>query len=339
MNNHMYEHPATQANLDAPARARGPRPGARAPARWAPAGEWGIGRLRRAARAAGRGGGRRPRRRAAAASTALRVLVTAGGTREPIDSVRYVGNRSSGRMGFALADEAARRGAEVTVVAANVTLAAHPRVAYVDVETAAELARPCAASASPAATSCSWPPRWPTTGPPAPAAEKLKKDRAERLELELERTEDVLVGPGRRAAPRPDAGRLRRRARRGRARARRAASSSARAWTPSWSTTSRARDIGFDAARQRGHDRHGGGGDPRPLRGQAGGGGRRSSTRSRACAPASRPREEAPREGAGRARPPRGRRGARGRRGHRPAHRRERAPRRCGCADEVLGTS
>ena len=54
----------------------------------------------------------------------LRVLVTAGGTREPIDSVRYVGNRSSGRMGLALAGEAARRGAEVTLVAANVSLPA-----------------------------------------------------------------------------------------------------------------------------------------------------------------------------------------------------------------------
>ena len=50
------------------------------------------------------------------------MLVTAGGTREPIDSVRFVGNRSSGRMGLALADEAARRGAEVTVVCANVAL-------------------------------------------------------------------------------------------------------------------------------------------------------------------------------------------------------------------------
>ena len=54
------------------------------------------------------------------------MLVTAGGTREPIDSVRYVGNRSSGRMGFALADEAAALGADVTVVAANVALAAQP---------------------------------------------------------------------------------------------------------------------------------------------------------------------------------------------------------------------
>ena len=62
----------------------------------------------------------------------LRVLVTAGGTREPIDSVRYVGNRSSGRMGLALADEAARRGAEVTLVAANVALAAPGRRRVVD---------------------------------------------------------------------------------------------------------------------------------------------------------------------------------------------------------------
>src|SRR4029453_11964234 len=69
----------------------------------------------------------------------LRVLVTAGGTREPIDSVRYVGNRSSGRMGLALAAEAARRGASVTLVAANVTLPAPPGVDVVAVESAAQL--------------------------------------------------------------------------------------------------------------------------------------------------------------------------------------------------------
>ena len=54
----------------------------------------------------------------------MRVLVSAGGTREPIDSVRYIGNRSSGRMGLALAARAAARGAEVTLVAANVSLPA-----------------------------------------------------------------------------------------------------------------------------------------------------------------------------------------------------------------------
>src|SRR5207247_2553856 len=72
-----------------------------------------------------------------------RVLVSAGGTREPLDAVRYVGNRSSGRMGFALADEAAARGAAVTVVAANVGLARNPRVTYVEVETAAQLQAAC----------------------------------------------------------------------------------------------------------------------------------------------------------------------------------------------------
>src|SRR5205814_2180034 len=73
--------------------------------------------------------------------TGVRVLVTAGGTREPIDSVRYIGNRSSGRMGFALAAEAARRGAEVTVVAAAVSVAAPPGIDVIEVETAAELGR------------------------------------------------------------------------------------------------------------------------------------------------------------------------------------------------------
>src|SRR5439155_19590343 len=66
----------------------------------------------------------------------LRVLVTAGGTREPIDSVRYVGNRSSGRMGVAIAEEAARRGAEVTLVAANVAIEPGERLEVVAVQTA-----------------------------------------------------------------------------------------------------------------------------------------------------------------------------------------------------------
>ncbi len=68
-----------------------------------------------------------------------RVLVTAGGTREPIDPVRFVGNRSSGRMGVALAEAAARRGAEVTLIAANVALPVAAGVERVDVTSAAEL--------------------------------------------------------------------------------------------------------------------------------------------------------------------------------------------------------
>ncbi|HXF31373.1 MAG TPA: bifunctional phosphopantothenoylcysteine decarboxylase/phosphopantothenate--cysteine ligase CoaBC [Solirubrobacterales bacterium] len=70
----------------------------------------------------------------------LRVMVTAGGTREPIDSVRFIGNRSSGRMGIALAAAAVRRGAEVTLIAANVALPAPAGVKRIDVETTAELA-------------------------------------------------------------------------------------------------------------------------------------------------------------------------------------------------------
>jgi phosphopantothenoylcysteine decarboxylase / phosphopantothenate---cysteine ligase len=73
------------------------------------------------------------------------VLVTAGGTREPIDPVRYIGNRSSGRMGLELAAAAVRRGAEVTVVAANVSLPTPDGVRVVAVQTAAELLDACEA--------------------------------------------------------------------------------------------------------------------------------------------------------------------------------------------------
>ncbi|MFP4148516.1 MAG: bifunctional phosphopantothenoylcysteine decarboxylase/phosphopantothenate--cysteine ligase CoaBC [Nitriliruptoraceae bacterium] len=69
----------------------------------------------------------------------VRVLVTAGGTREPIDPVRYLGNRSSGRMGFALAEAAAARGGEVVLVAAPTELATPLGVERVDVTTAREL--------------------------------------------------------------------------------------------------------------------------------------------------------------------------------------------------------
>ena len=69
---------------------------------------------------------------------ALRVLITAGGTREPIDPVRYVGNRSSGKMGHAIADEAASRGLRVTLVTASQRPSA-PGIKVVSVETAEEM--------------------------------------------------------------------------------------------------------------------------------------------------------------------------------------------------------
>ncbi len=121
----------------------------------------------------------------------VRILVTAGGTREPIDSVRYIGNRSSGRMGFALAAAAARRGAEVTVAAANVALEAPFGVDVVRVTTAAELAQ---ASQE----------RFEATDvllmaaavadfrPSRPASTKHKKDRGAPT-IELEPTVDILA--------------------------------------------------------------------------------------------------------------------------------------------------
>ncbi len=69
----------------------------------------------------------------------LRLLVTAGGTREPLDAVRYVGNRSSGKMGFAIAAEAARRGGEVVLVAAPGAQPTPAGIRRIDVETALEM--------------------------------------------------------------------------------------------------------------------------------------------------------------------------------------------------------
>lgn len=80
--------------------------------------------------------------------TGRHVVVSAGGTREPLDPVRFLGNRSTGRQGYALAAAAARRGAKVTVVAANVALPAPAGVEVVPVETTAELRYTVRAAAS-----------------------------------------------------------------------------------------------------------------------------------------------------------------------------------------------
>jgi phosphopantothenoylcysteine decarboxylase/phosphopantothenate--cysteine ligase len=78
----------------------------------------------------------------------LRVTVSAGGTREPLDPVRFLGNRSTGHQGLALAQAAADRGATVTLVAANVTLPSGQGIARIDVETSAELAHEVRAAAA-----------------------------------------------------------------------------------------------------------------------------------------------------------------------------------------------
>jgi phosphopantothenoylcysteine decarboxylase/phosphopantothenate--cysteine ligase len=116
MNPRMWAHPATRANVET-LRARGieligPDEGEMAE------GEWGVGRLAEPDEIAARVA----QLLAPGSLTGKRVLVTAGGTREPVDSVRFVGNRSSGRMGVALAEEARRRGADVVLLAANLSV-------------------------------------------------------------------------------------------------------------------------------------------------------------------------------------------------------------------------
>ena len=189
MNHHMWEHAATQANV-AILRERGALivgPGVGA---LGSKDEWGSGRLAEpaellAAAQAAAPTGSRP-------WDGLRVLVTAGGTREPIDAVRYVGNRSSGRMGFALAEAAAALGADVTVVAANVALPRAPGVDYLDVGTAAELRDACL-SAFPSCDVLLMAAAVADFTPADPAGGKLKKQGREGLTVELEPTADVLA--------------------------------------------------------------------------------------------------------------------------------------------------
>jgi phosphopantothenoylcysteine decarboxylase/phosphopantothenate--cysteine ligase len=188
MNDRMYADAATQANL-ATLRERGVEVIEPGEGRLASRGEFGKGRLPDPAELLARleavlPAGERP-------WDGLRVLVTAGGTREPIDSVRFLGNRSSGRMGIALAAAAARRGADVTLIAANVALPEPAGVRRIDVETAAELAEAAQAefpdahlllmAAAPADFRAA-----------EPAAGKLKREGA--LDLHLEPTEDILAG-------------------------------------------------------------------------------------------------------------------------------------------------
>jgi phosphopantothenoylcysteine decarboxylase / phosphopantothenate---cysteine ligase len=189
MNVRMWEHPATQANV-ATLRERGvlligPEQGELAE------GETGFGRMSE------------PESIYAGARELLgetdtlagrSVLVSAGGTREPLDSVRYVGNRSSGRMGVALAEEARRRGARVALLAANLAVPPPRGVEVVETPTAGDLAREAKARADAdivlmAAAVADYAPE-PLDG------KRAKSD--EPWELRLEPTEDVLRGLGER---------------------------------------------------------------------------------------------------------------------------------------------
>ena len=188
MNNRMWEHPATRANVDVllarGARVVGPDSGS-----LASKGEAGVGRLAEPAEILA---AIEAKLTVGGPLDGLRVLVTAGGTREPIDSVRYVGNRSSGRMGLALAEEAARRGAEVRLVAANVSLPAPPGVELVEVSTAAELLE-AAQSAFAGADVLLMAAAVADFRPASSVQDKIVKTGRDGLALELEPTADVLA--------------------------------------------------------------------------------------------------------------------------------------------------
>jgi len=195
MNSHMWAHPATQQNVEV-LRSRGhvmvgPDEG------WLACGMVGPGRLAE------------PERIADAVSAALaarrdlvgeRVLVTAGPTEEPLDPVRFISNRSSGKMGYALARAARERGAEVVLVSGPVELAAPRGAKVVRVNTAAQMREAVLEHLE-----------WASVIVKAAAVadyylsqvpqQKMKKT-AGRLSLELEPTPDILAEVGRRKGDR-----------------------------------------------------------------------------------------------------------------------------------------
>jgi phosphopantothenoylcysteine decarboxylase / phosphopantothenate---cysteine ligase len=189
MNPRMWAHAATRANAET-LRARGvvfvgPDEGETAE------GELGVGRMAE------------PEEIVAAAEELLtgksglrgkHVLVSAGGTREPIDAVRYVGNRSSGRMGVALAAEARRRGAHVTLLAANLTVPAPVGVDVIETPSAADLEREALARAA-AADVVVMAAAVADYRPAEALATKRPKDAAT-WTVELEPTTDVLQALG-----------------------------------------------------------------------------------------------------------------------------------------------
>ena len=125
-----------------------------------------------------------------------KILVTAGPTYEPIDPVRFIGNRSSGKMGFAIANAAAQRGATVTLISGPVALGTPKNVSRIDVETAEQMldavtkqAKKCDAIIMAAAVA--------DYAPKKPASNKIKKNESTQgLTLELQPTSDILRSLG-----------------------------------------------------------------------------------------------------------------------------------------------
>jgi phosphopantothenoylcysteine decarboxylase / phosphopantothenate---cysteine ligase len=187
MNTRMWNHAATRANVDLLRRRGvefvGPDDGDLAE------GERGIGRMAQPEEIYERAQALLTRGTGTTLLQGRTVVVTAGGTREPIDAVRFVGNRSSGRMGAAIAAEARRRGADVTLIASNLAVEPPPGVQVVDAPTAADLARETLARANAdvvvmAAAVADY-------RPSQMLEEKRAKDGAH-WQLDLEPTQDVL---------------------------------------------------------------------------------------------------------------------------------------------------
>lgn len=187
MHTEMWRHPATRANVEA-LRARGVRVLEPAEGRLTGT-DSGPGRLPE------------PEDIALAAEALLAprdlagrtVVVSAGGTREPLDPVRFLGNRSSGRQGWALAQRARDRGADVVLVAANVALPPPTGVVVVPVETTAELHR-AVADAAEAADAVIMAAAVADFRPAAATAEKIKKTEGVDPEpVALVRNPDVLA--------------------------------------------------------------------------------------------------------------------------------------------------
>jgi phosphopantothenoylcysteine decarboxylase/phosphopantothenate--cysteine ligase len=193
MNDRMYADAATQANI-AILRERGVRVIEPEEGPLASRGEHGKGRLPEPEWLLAELESMLPGSRGA--WDGLRVLVTAGGTREPIDPVRFIGNRSSGRMGLAVASAAARRGAEVTLVAANVSLPPPAGVRVIEVETTGDLAAAVDERFDDAHVLVMA--AAPADFRPARAHETKLAREGGGMELALEPTEDILASVGRR---------------------------------------------------------------------------------------------------------------------------------------------
>src|SRR5512132_3725767 len=199
MNPRMWSHPATQANA-ATLRERGveligPDEGETAE------GELGVGRMvepqeiferAQALLQAAMSRDQVPGHGSNGPLRGKNVLVTAGGTREPLDAVRFVGNRSSGRMGVALAEEAQRRGAEVTLIASNLTVPAPGGIEVVDAPTAADVERATTGTEADVVLMAAAVSDY----RPAQTDEAKRPKSEETWTIELEPTEDVLRGLG-----------------------------------------------------------------------------------------------------------------------------------------------